>query len=350
VLALPLAILSPFAILVGLAILICMSGLAFFAWQDRRSAGLWISRAVGAGLGGLPMLVYYLWLTRADPVIAQWNAQNVTPSASALDLTISFSPLIWLGLASIFWLARRGVGRSEHPSRPSLSRESQMLLVWTGLGILMAYLPFGLQRRFLLGLLIPIAGLAAWVVTRAWQAPGSSRVRLALVGMLFLAFPTNLMVIFTGLHGVQTHEPVFYLQQGEIQAFAWLAGNNPADAVVLAAPQTSLYLPAYTGMRVVYGHPYETTYAVEREAEVLAFFQGIMEPDQVRNFLAENRVAYIFYGPRESALGGWMPAGLAEPIYEQGEVAVYRYPATAVTSEMPAPGSELIWDSTQLID
>lgn len=320
-----LGILSPFGVIVGIALLACMAGLAEIAWRDRLTAKRWLSRAVGAALGGFPILAYDYWLTTSDPIIAGWNAQNLTPSAPVSDLLISFSPYLLFSLIGILGVLRWITNKPASPNLLTNTAQLQLLLVWAGLGIVIAYIPLGLQRRFLLGLLVPLAGIASVFIIRWWDAQKPRWIRLALVGLLVLAFPTNLMIIFTSFHGVKTHEPIFFLNQDEMLAFEWMDSSTPQEAVVLAAPQTGMFLPAYTGKRVVYGHPFETVNAEEKQAEVTYFYSGQMNPNEVGEFLLENQVTFIFCGPREKALGGWIPDSLAEPVFEQGEVVIYRY-------------------------
>ncbi|HLE15911.1 MAG TPA: hypothetical protein VI776_14270, partial [Anaerolineales bacterium] len=99
--------------------------------------------------GGAPVLVYDYWVANTHPVLAGWNAQNQTPAPPLWDVFLSLSPALWLAIAGA-WAAWRTGGRGP-----------RLLLAWAGLGLLLLYLPFGLQRRFILGLYVPLAGLAA---------------------------------------------------------------------------------------------------------------------------------------------------------------------------------------------
>jgi hypothetical protein len=104
-----------------------------------------------------------------------------------------------------------------------------------------------------------------------------------------------------GLFGALTRDPLLYLTRGEAQALAWLESNLPENALILAAPETGLLIPARTGRRVLYGHPYETVDAEAEKAQVTGFFQGDLSSPSA--FLEHRHVDYIFYGPRERGLG-----------------------------------------------
>jgi hypothetical protein len=122
-------------------------------------------------------------------------------------------------------------------------------------------------------------------------------------------------------------EPRFYLSNGEWQALTWLRDAADHDQVVLCAPQTGMFVPAWAGQRVVYGHPFETVDAERREAQVQAYWAGEMEPEEREAFLRENRVRYVLEGPRELKIGNWrsdIEGEKRELVFVADGVAVYR--------------------------
>jgi hypothetical protein len=130
------------------------------------------------------------------------------------------------------------------------------------------------------------------------------------------------MLVLAALGG----EPRFYLSDGEWQALKWLREEVGHDQVVLCAPQTGMFVPAWAGQRVVYGHPFETVDAEERRAQAQAYWTGRMSPAEQQAFLRENRVRYVLVGPRELAIGDWrLEIGVLErsPAFEAGDVKVY---------------------------
>jgi hypothetical protein len=112
------------------------------------------------------------------------------------------------------------------------------------------------------------------------------------------------------------------MTRDERAAMRWLADDAPHDALVAAAPESGLFIPAWAGQRVFYGHPFETTQAAQREAEVRAFFaEGDLSA-------LPYRPDYVFYGERERALQvvGWSPGDRWQAVYENRTVAVYAVP------------------------
>jgi hypothetical protein len=237
----------------------------------------------------LPLVGYGEWaISGANPVFQAWMAQNLTPSPPIWDYLAAFGPLLILGAIGI-WGARRYL-RPEH----------FFLVGWIVATVLLLYSPFGLQRRFSMGITIPLAifaGIGLWRVI--FPLVGERWHTMLLVTVLSLTAPTTIIAIALPLVGVRhpadTH--FYYASRAEVQGMSWLQAHaSPSDAIVLASPDISLYLPTY-GLRVVYGHPFETLHAEERKQEVAAFFQGTD-----CSVISREQVLYVFVGAEERHL------------------------------------------------
>jgi hypothetical protein len=304
--ALFLAVLSPFGIVITLCVLAGLliweliaqvasvrsqsgSGLSFHAALTTAVCRRLTSRLVWISIFGTPVVLYDLWVTRADPQLAAWNAQNLTLTPPAWDVLLALSPALLLALPGVWQVVRRR------------ERSAQVLLVWALISAALIYAPFGLQRRFLMGLYVPLVGLAVYGLEVLTARYSIRFARWTAVIALGLALPTTLLILVVGMLGAKTHDPALYMTQSEAQALEWLKANTPSDALVLAAPETGLLIPARTGRRVIYGHPFETANAEAEKAQLIHFFKGeIADPS---DFLEKSQVDFLVYGPRERKLG-----------------------------------------------
>jgi hypothetical protein len=324
-LAFLLGILSPFGVVI--AAVVCAGMLVWRAVDQWSHARLEIrtilrlpasGRLIWIGLGGGPWLFYDYWVANHDPVLNGWNAQNLTPSPPIWDLFLAISPVLLLALFSL-----RGALRENQ-------RGLHLLMIWSGLGLVLLYLPLGLQRRFLMGIFVPLSGLAAVGIQRWSQRTRRSPVFLT--GLTLLASMPTLAIIFLGTwQAIKSHDALLYLTQGESQALQWLDGHTPSGALVLAAPQTGAFIPAFTGRRVIYGHPFETVNAIQEKANLEHFFQAVpdaWDTSRAGKFLAQRQVDYVWFGPREQQLGG-LPAGLSlTQVYSKEGIVLYHVQPT----------------------
>ena len=333
--ALALGILAPFSVVITLVVL---GGDALWRlWLGRgaywRHMG-WL-RLVWIGLGGGPMLLYQFWLTRVDPVLAIWNAQNLTPSPAPWDLLAAFSPALLLALVGGWLVLTRALGNAR-PANLETQNEltsnlgskagdwpegARLLVVWAVLGILLLYLPIGFQRRFIFGLYIPLVGLAVLGLEKFTR-----RQRLVRAAALGLSLPTNLILLAVMALSSLAHNPILYMTRDESAAMAWIRANAAPHALILAAPDTGTLIPANTGRRVIYGHQYETANAAQEEQTVEDYFNGKMDPSQAQALLSQRQVDLVFCGPREQAESGLpdCPAASALPVvFRQGAVTLY---------------------------
>lgn len=327
-LAFILGLVQPFGVVIVSAVL---AGTA--VWQSmaysRASGSGWIvmfrravtdlfhprGRFLWAALGGGVVLLYSLAAILLDPQLSAWNRQNLTPSPPLWDLLVSLSPALLLAPAGLWSLRKR------------LSPAGRMLLVWAVLGALFLYLPLGLQRRFLTGLHVPLAALAGCGLSAALGAAGRWKRSASLLWALALLFslPTNAVVLLAGVQGARERDPALYLTQGEFSALAWLEQNTDPQALVLASPEMGLFVPAHSGRRVLYGHPFESVNASQEEAAVRAVFQPGAS-GEMRRLVEQRGVDYVFYGDRERLLGALDPQPWLQEVYRAGEVVLYAVP------------------------
>jgi hypothetical protein len=259
-----LAMLQPFALLpMGVA-------LVFWAAWYRLRLGSFppnaIAKLATIGIGALPFAAYDVWVTRSLPAFVSWAAQNQTPSPPAWDVALGLGPL---GALLIFVFARWMIRREPAiaPGDPRL-----FFIFWLAGMALLLYLPFSLQRRMMLGGFLPVAILAAPHIER-WLFAPTLRVRRLVMGLLILPL-SNLIVIGAMVHAIGTRNPAFFLSPDETAAMNWLSTHAASGDVVLAPPEFARWIPAFTGLRVVYGHPMETPNAAAALQDVNAFYRG----------------------------------------------------------------------------
>jgi hypothetical protein len=307
-LSLSLAIIMPFGVVLALVILAGVLLWELFPSYRHLFRSITFQRLAWIGLGGLPVLAYDFLVTYQDPLLRAWNSQNQTPSPPLWDLFVALCPVIILALIGL-WM-----------NKASQERSIRLLITWMILGFVLLYIPWGLQRRFILGYYIPISALAVAGLGALVKRPRGYA--LAAILIMILAIPTNLVIGLSTLHASSTHDARIYLSQGEAEALQWISTNTPSDAVILAAPDTGLFIPAYTGRRVLYGHPYETVDAVHEKEKVTRFFSGKSTALERSDLLAE--VDYLFIGPREAQLGNVTPPPDTDLSYAKKGVRIFQ--------------------------
>jgi hypothetical protein len=251
----------------------------------RWSAMLWLPAA--------PFAIYYAAVFQFNDVMAEFNRQNQTPSPAPYLYLFGYGLLLILAIPGLV----RAVRRFERDG-------DQFMLLWFVVNVIGLYAPFNLQRRLTMGLSIPLVYFAVraledywfYKVARNWRAP-------AMIAVIVFMVPTNILVLGIPLVGAVVSserglDAGMLLQSDYWWAFQWLDDNGEKDAVVLASPNVSLWIPAYTQQLVVYGHNYETVPADERREQVDAWYRG----EDCTTLLSDKMpfdVKYIFWGPQE---------------------------------------------------
>jgi len=308
-LGLLLAVVQPFAVPILFAVLAVY--LAILSWRERHLPRLHLLVSSAAMAGAAPLTLYDFYVSRANPALAAWSAQNLTPSLPPWDYA--------LGYGLVLLLAAGGVAIALRRRQPT----DLFLLSWVGTAILLLYLPFALQRRFITGLHVPLVLLAALAVEQILHPRLRARRRRPVTGLLigFTAL-TNLFVPLVAVIGVAQGRPPLVMSGDEAAACTWLRQHTAWTDTVLAPVASGQFIPAWAGNRVVYGHPFETIEARAKEAEVVRFYTPGTDAATRRALLERYRVRYLL---TLSAIPDLDPVmvGLV-PVWSQGEATLYR--------------------------
>jgi hypothetical protein len=129
--------------------------------------------------------------------------------------------------------------------------------------------------------------------------------------MLALAFvlmlPSNVFALGIPLFGAVANQEQgadvgLVVDEDYVEVYDWLEEVGTKGEVVLAAPRISLWVPAVTDLRVVYGHPMETIQADKRQDQVEDFFGGLDCDTLLDNPSLDFEVSYVIWGPEEREL------------------------------------------------
>jgi hypothetical protein len=274
-------------------------------WRGRRlraDALRWIAALI---LPVIPLAVYYALSVQLNPALAEWSRQNVTLAPELPVFLLGFGLPLLIGLPA--WV--RGFRRFERDG-------DRLMLLWGLAIVVIVFLPTSIQRRFAVGLMLPIAYFAVRALEAVWLPRiRRRRVRgLIVFALLALMSVSSFVVAFLpalpALAGNPGASVRLFLPEYYRPAFTFLAdglADRAQNTVVLAAPAPSAWLPAWAGTRVVYGHPFETLRAEARLAAVEAWYAlDGSDPAACSVLLDSLNIRYVLVGPLERALG---PAG-----------------------------------------
>lgn len=241
----------------------------------------------------IPFMIYDYAVFHYIDMMGKFNEQNITLSPPVYMYIFGYGLLLLVAIPGL-WRAVRHFERDG----------DQLMLLWFIVNVVGLYMPFNLQRRLNMGLIIPLVyfGVRAledfWFyrVSEKWRAP-------ALIALIVFLVPTNILnlgiplvgAVFLPESGLETG---LLLETDYWNTFSWLNENAEDDAVVLAAPNVSLWIPAYTEQVVVFGHPFETVPNKERLEQVEDWYRG----EDCTTLLSDDlpfKVKYIFWGPQE---------------------------------------------------
>lgn len=204
---------------------------------------------------------------------------------------------------------------------------SVFMLVWMVSMVALAYLLPFVRGKFLFGLILPVAYFAVRAVGDFWL-PQLRRRNLHFIAAA-VAIPlmvgSQAVTLFAPLATAQSRVS---LPPNYLSAFNFL--QSRPQSVVLASPDVSIWLPAWSGMQVVYASPTLTLDATTKAAEVAAWYSAT-NPAQCDALLngaysvhSRYRVRYVLYGPLERQLGDSVCLDNLIEYARFGDVTLYR--------------------------
>ncbi|HEY6073059.1 MAG TPA: hypothetical protein VIV15_06595, partial [Anaerolineales bacterium] len=243
-------------------------------------------------LAQLPLLRYNFLLLNNDPLWSQFTAQN---------LTLSPAPVYYVWGFGLFWLFGLVGAALAFKKRDPIPLAA---FAWLLSAFIFAYVPWAIQRRFLLGITIPFGILSAyaleWISTRMNGMAGSVSRRVPALILLVVSFMSMTSIVLSPAYAVYlgSHPAASFYPHSLDPAFTWIAGNTQPDDFILGAENTGRLLAQKTGRRVYLGHAMETLHYSEKLEEVSAFYQGKLSAD----WLSGLPIEWIVYGPFEQQL------------------------------------------------
>jgi hypothetical protein len=289
---------------------IAMAGaFVFISWKNRKVDGQILLTLGLLAIIQIPLFVYSLILLTRDPAWAVFTRQNATLSPPPLYLLFGFG-LFWPFV--IFGVLKAIRNKDERLG---------WAVFWTFFAFSLAYLPFAIQRRFLLAVTIPLAVLAtsslvdfsAWLGNRlhlgkftgAWLVAAFT----ALSPLILLAAYSTNITLRPGI----LFEPVAL-----VAAVDWLGENSAPDDVVLATEPTAQLVAIRTPLRLFFGHEMETLHYREKSQMVEQFYRGGRPAD----WLAAEGVDWVVFGPHEKE---WGQVSLNLPVaFQNDQVVIYK--------------------------
>lgn len=311
-LSIALALLYPQALVPICAGLVLYVGSVW--WKDRVVPMRLIRWLLALILPAVPIAAYYVITVIYNPAMAIWNSQNVTTSPSIPVLVVGFGIPLLVALPAIY----RAVRRFERDG-------DRLMLMWLAFIVICLYLPLNVQRRFGVGMMIPVGYFAARAIEDVWLPRISRRWRnyvfalffplISISPILMLFFP-----VFPAITGYPQAAKGIFLERDYAVAFNWLEPRTTDTDVILASPLASAWIPGWSGARVVYGHPYETLDADAKRAAVEDWYRGSADCSAL---LDTYNIRYVLYGPEEALLGQPECLSSLRQVERIGSVTIY---------------------------
>lgn len=266
-----------------------------------------------------PSVAYQFWVYALDPI---YRARANTPIHS--PPVISF--ILGYGLVLFGAIAGAILWKKQKINKPPAA---WLLFSWGIVGFVIPYIPIAQQRKLVMGLHIPLCILCAYALSYLASRVPARLGRIALAAFLILAAPTNIKFLATDMILLTEGKTVTHyapdLSKSQLAAMDYLRAKATPGDTIFAPPVFALFVPAYTGAHVYYGHWSETPDYSDKLASWAALSDFTIS-DYCWIDIINEAIPRGYY-VSESAEFDPRPALSKRFIkcFESGEVRIYRY-------------------------
>lgn len=263
----------------------------------------------------IPLLVYNLFILGRDPIWSQFTLQNQTLSPPPIFYMWGFAP---------FWLfAIWGMINAFRERNPAMAAMS----AWVICGFALAYLPVLIQRRFLLGITIPLGILAIYGLSHllnylSIRARGfAQRKSLIYFTYILLASVSSIYLVLGSSLYMQTRPSGNFYPRDLENALAWLDQNAAPNDFALGAVETGQLIAQRTRLKTYIGHPMETLFFDDKLTKIEAFYKG-RAPN---NWIQQTPIQWVIYSKYEKEIASsFIPGPNLELVYQNKTVTIYK--------------------------
>lgn len=298
---------SSFAVVILVAVL---TGILVYRWMVKAPAKEAFWQLIAVGNGGGWIILYQFWTMNTNPHLKLWTAQNIIRPITLFNFFLALTPMIWFAVGGIILYLKQ---------HRIVENNKIVIFVW---GIFLPFLlmiPASISPRFLLGGAVPIACLGFVFLLEIFKNKKTFILILStFYSILIITFEVCILVLLCNKH-LNLGEITIFLEKGVYDGYIWIDENLTEDSLILTTHSTGNYIPRYTNSKPTLGHWCETPYAKEQEILAEKFFMGNVSSD----YLYNQGINYIFYGPDERLIGDAFSKNDLKIIYDNEDIILY---------------------------
>lgn len=250
----------------------------------------------------LPILYIYYVLNDNLVLNLTLKSTNILKSPSIFSYFIGYGIWLILFVISIFYLYKKKIDFND---------KILFLLTWIIANFMLLYLPFDFQRRFMMGLQIPIIIMGFTCFIEIVKNK-NKYFKTAIISILILLSIPSSIIVFNS----RAQNKSWNIDKDLTNMFEWINNNKISNKNFLSHSYIGNLTPAFTSNRTYVGHWSESIDFNNRKNFVKEFFKS--NNNFKIKFLNKHNINYVVYGPIEKSLGN-LDINIFKRVYSIGE-------------------------------
>ncbi|OGG12652.1 hypothetical protein A3D77_04000 [Candidatus Gottesmanbacteria bacterium RIFCSPHIGHO2_02_FULL_39_11] len=207
-------------------------------------------------------------------------------------------------------------------------RNNIFIIIWSLLPFFL--IPFatgvGLSKIRLYAMMsfIPLSLIFCLVVFPAFQ---KKIARMLIFFVIILNFSTSVSLLIQNTKIID-NQPLYsniYYPNKQWEAINFLKDEAPDESIILSDEHIGNIIPAFIPVTSYFGHINLTVHFKEKQNNVWRFYTRRMNEEEVKRFISDNRISYVWFGTDEKALENEnFSYPFLKIIYQEGQITIYK--------------------------
>jgi hypothetical protein len=285
--ALALAFIHPYDV-----VIVVIAGLGWVVFKMRKEhlKGAVAGCAVFAAIL-LPGVLYNFLVLFFDPVFRTHSMVEML-SPGIVSYILGWGAVLWLAGAGVYMVVRKK------------NERYYFLLVWLLAAAALLYAPISFQRRFAMGLIIPLSILAALAVGRISEKARTIKPVFVILPIIIFSFFGALNFSAGDIMEIKRGEFPNYVEKDFFLAMEWFGDNAPENAVVMTSEINGSFIPRYSRAKTFIGHWAQVLDLDKKLEQSNIFYSDGVSEEFFSKFIDDNNISYILCTAREKDCKG----------------------------------------------
>ncbi|MCL5676096.1 MAG: hypothetical protein M1120_03145, partial [Patescibacteria group bacterium] len=151
---------------------------------------------------------------------------------------------------------------------------------------------------------------------------------IVIVLIFLVTLPTSLINLHNQIYTVsdfKTFSLFSYPTVKQYQSWQFLRNHTPDNSAITSLYEAKFLIPTVSGNKIAFGANFDNNANYQNNVnKINQMYAGLLNPQDLRRFLKQNNISYVYWGYQEQSLGGNLTKyNFLQKVFDNGQVVVF---------------------------